>query len=123
MGAGKPPGVVAAPDPRMVKLSNEMVRLYKELFGRGPSSARSEYAGPDCVVVTLRESMTPAETTLAKLGEHQRLRDTRLYFQHAREADLRDVVEGILGRKVVAFISGIDVERDVSAEIFYLQPS
>jgi uncharacterized protein YbcI len=28
-------------------ISNGMVRLYKDLFGRGPGSARTYFAGPD----------------------------------------------------------------------------
>ena len=31
------------------EISREMVRLYKELFGRGPTKARTEFAGPDIV--------------------------------------------------------------------------
>jgi uncharacterized protein YbcI len=32
------------------------------------------------------------------------------------------VIEQILGRKVRAFISGIDTAKDVSSEVFYLEP-
>jgi uncharacterized protein YbcI len=105
-----------------LRLSNEMVRLYKDLFGRGPSTARAHFAGPDCVVVTLERSLTPAEQSMVELGELQRLRDMRLFFQHAREQDFRAAVERIVGRRVRAFISGMDVEQDVAAEIFYLHP-
>jgi uncharacterized protein YbcI len=105
-----------------LKLSNEMVRLYKELFGRGPASARAHFAGPDCVLVTLEQSLTPAEQTMVELGEYQRLRDVRLFFQHAREKDFREATERITGRRVRAFVSGMDVEQDVSVEIFYLEP-
>jgi uncharacterized protein YbcI len=105
------------------ELSREMVRLYKEQFGRGPTKVRTEFAGPDLVVCTLEKSLTPAEISLAGLGEHQRLRDTRLYFQHATEDKFRDVVERVVGRKVRAFISGTDTKEDVSAELFYLEPA
>jgi uncharacterized protein YbcI len=105
-----------------LRLSNEMVRLYKDLFGRGPSTARTHFAGPDCVIVTLEQSLTPAEQSMVELGELQRLRDMRLFFQYAREQDFRASVEQIVGRRVRAFISGMDVEQDVAAEIFYLQP-
>lgn len=97
-----------------------MVRLYKEQFGRGPTKARTDFAGPDTVICTLEDSMTPAERSLAALGEHQRLRDTRMYFQYATEGEFVGIVERVLGRKVRAFISGMDTNRDVSAEIFYL---
>jgi uncharacterized protein YbcI len=103
-------------------VSNEMVRIYKDLFGRGPTRARTDFAGPDILICTLENSFTPAEQTLADLGEHQRLRDVRLFFQHAREADFRESIEAITGRTVRAFISGVDTRRDVSAELFYLEP-
>lgn len=105
-----------------LQLSNEMVRLYKDLFGRGPATARTHFAGPDCVVVTLERSLTPAEQSMVALGEYQRLRDVRLFFQHAREQDFRDAAERITGRRVRAFISGIDVKQDVASELFYLHP-
>ena len=110
-------------DPRnaaLAQISREMVHLYKEQFGRGPTKARTSFAGPDVVVVTLENTFTPAERRLAEMGEHQRLRDTRLYFQHATEEQFLAVIEGALQRTVRAFISGMDTRKDVSAEVFYL---
>jgi uncharacterized protein YbcI len=106
----------------LAEISRGMVRLYKEQFGRGPTRARSDFAGPDTLVCTLEDTLTPAEHRLAQMGEHQRLRDTRLYFQHATEAQFCSVIESLLKRKVRAFISGIDTDKDISAEIFYLEP-
>jgi uncharacterized protein YbcI len=103
------------------RISNEMVRIYKDLFGRGPTQTRTHFAGPDLVVCTLEGSFTPAERTLAEMGEHQRLRDARLFFQYAREQDFREAVESITGRRVRAFISGTDTRQDVSTELFYLE--
>jgi len=99
-----------------------MVRLYKDLFGRGPTHARTDFAGSDTIIVTLEDTLTPAERSLADLGEHQRLRDIRLFFQHARAEDFREVIERVTGREVRAFVSGMDTSADVSAEVFYLQP-
>ena len=106
----------------LAQLSIEMVRLYKEQFGRGPTRAASHYAGPDTLICTLENSLTPAEQTMAALGEHQRLRDVRLFFQHATEAKFRNAVTSVTGREVRAFISGMDTHKDVSAEVFYLEP-
>jgi uncharacterized protein YbcI len=111
-----------AGQPIQLALANEMVRLYKELFGRGPTKARAHFASNDLIVVTLEESFTPAERKMVEMGEHQRLRDVRLFFQHARERDFRDAVERITGRRVRGFISGSDTHRDISAELFYLEP-
>jgi uncharacterized protein YbcI len=98
-----------------------MVGLYKEQFGRGPTRARSDFAGPDTLICTLEDTFTPAERRLADMGEHQRVRDTRLYFQHATEVEFCAVIERHLGRSVRAFVSGIDTNRDVSTEVFYLE--
>ena len=104
------------------EITNAMVRLYKELFGRGPTKARTNYAGPDTLVATIQNSLTPAERKMLDLDEHQRVREIRMFFQHASEAEFTGTVEEITGRKVWAFVSGMDTERDVSSEVFYLEP-
>ena len=106
----------------LAEVSNAMVRLYKELFGRGPTKARSGLSGPDTLISTLENTLTPAERNMAKAGEHQRLRELRMYFQHASEKEFIDAVEQITGRKVRGFTSGVDVHEDISTEVFYLEP-
>jgi uncharacterized protein YbcI len=103
-------------------IANEMTRLYKNLFGRGPTATRAAFAGPDIIVCSLEQTLTPAERTMVEMGEYQRLRDVRLFFQYAREDDFRGVIEDATGRKVRAFVSGIDVKEDISTEVFYLYP-
>lgn len=105
-----------------VQLTNEMVRIYKEIFGRGPTRARADWAGDDLLVCTLEDSLTPAERKMTELGEDQRVREMRLFFQHTCEADFRESVERITGRKVRAFTSGTDTVEDVSSEVFYFEP-
>ena len=95
----------------LMDVSNTMVRIYKEQFGRGPTRARSNWAGPDALICVLEETLTPTERNLVKLGEHQRLRDTRMFFQHARVRGFCEPVERITGRKVRAFQSSIDTGR------------
>jgi uncharacterized protein YbcI len=107
----------------LMQISNEMVRLYKTQFGRGPTKVRTNWAGPDTLISTLENSLTPAERNMVRMGEHQRLRDTRMFFQYASESEFREVVERLTGREVWAFVSGIDAERDVSSEVFYLKPN
>jgi uncharacterized protein YbcI len=106
----------------MVELSNGMVRLYKDLFGRGPTKARTNYAGADIIIATLENSLTRAERNMAAAGDHERLRDLRTYFQYQAEDEFREVVERVTGRTVRAFVSGIDTRQDVASEVFYLHP-
>jgi uncharacterized protein YbcI len=114
-------GAVADRSP-MLEISNAMVRLYKEAFGRGPTKARAQFAGPDTLVIILESSLTVAERNLVAMGEHQRLREARLFFQYALEDQFRAIVEQALGRRTVAFVSGIDTRRDVAMEVFTLEP-
>ena len=107
----------------LMEVSNAMVRLYKEMFGRGPTKARTNFSGSDTLVCTLEQSLTPAERNMAKAGEHQRLRELRMYFQHASEKEFIGAVEQITGRKVRGFVSGMDVHQDIATEVFYLEPS
>src|SRR5436189_4704406 len=101
----------------LLEVSNAMVRIYKQQFGRGPTRARSDWAGPDTLLCTLEDTLTSAERKLVKMGEVQRLRDTRLFFSYACEEDFRATIESITGRTVRAFISGTDAAQDVSCEL------
>jgi uncharacterized protein YbcI len=105
-------------------ISNEMVRLYKEQFGRGPTKTRTHWCGPDVVAVVLEDTLTPAERNLVKLGEHQRLRDVRMFFQYATVAEFCEPIERLTGRKVRSFVSGLDTEVEgLAVELFVLHPA
>lgn len=104
-------------------ISNEMVRIYKDQFGRGPTKTRTNWSGADVIVVTLEDTFTPAERALHRMGEHERLRDLRLLFQYVEIKSFCEPVERLTGRKVRAFISGIDTEVDLACEMFILHPA
>jgi uncharacterized protein YbcI len=106
-----------------LEISNTMVRLYKEQFGRGPTKAKTHWGGTDLITVVLEDTLTPAERNLVKMGEHQRLRDLRLFFQYASVREFVEPIEAITGRRVRAFFSAIDTEADgMSIESFVLYP-
>ncbi len=108
----------------LMQISNEMVRVYKELFGRGPTKVRTHWAGPDTVVSVLENTLTPVERNLVKLGEHARLRDLRTFFQYSAVKDFCEPVERITGRKVRAFHSSVDTHVEgMAIEAFNLHPA
>jgi uncharacterized protein YbcI len=108
----------------LMEISNAMVRLYKEQFGRGPTRVRTHWAGKDALVVFLEDTLTPAERSLVRMGEHQRLRDTRMFFQYATVREFCQPVERITGRKVRSFLSALDTEVDgLAIETFVLHPA
>ena len=110
------------PDRTLRDISKAIVALYKEQFGRGPETVWTRYSGPDAILTVLGNSLTPVERTMLQMGEEQRLRDIRTMFQHATEPQFRAAVEEITGRRVIGFMSGIDVRNDLSSEVFTLEP-
>ena len=107
----------------LMEISNVMVRLYKDQFGRGPTSARTYWAGPDALMCILEDTLTPAERNMVKLGEHQRLRDTRMFFQYASVREFCEPIERITGRKVRGFHSSVDSEAEgQTVEVFVFYP-
>ena len=105
------------------EISNAMTGLYKEFFGRGPTITRTHWSGPNALTTFLEDTLTPAERNMVKLGEHQRLRDTRMFFQYATVREFCEPVERITGRTVRSFQSSIDSEVDgLSVETFIFYP-
>lgn len=100
-------------------ISNEIVRLQAEYYGKGPTRAKT-YIVEDLVVVVLEESFTRAEKTLAERGERDAIEHIRRRFQQQMADDFTSVVEQATGRKVRAFLSETNIDHDVSVETFLL---
>jgi uncharacterized protein YbcI len=103
-------------------LASAVVGIYRTHLGRGPRSASTLHNG-DVVTVIMREVMTHAEKTLAQSGSWLDVTNMRRLFQATMETDLREAVERLTDRKVVAFISGNHVDPDVAVETFILDAS
>jgi len=109
------------PTSLLASVSNAMVALHKEQFGRGPVTARSYFAGPDTLVCVLEDALLPAERKLVEMGDHQRVRESRVAFQVATTDEFITAVEQIVGRKVRAFASATDVVQNVVFENFVFE--
>jgi uncharacterized protein YbcI len=107
----------------LAAISNAMVKLHKEQFGRGPTHARTNFAGRDTLVCTLENALLPAERAMVEMGEDQRVRESRTFLQAATASLFTDAVEEILGRKVRAFSSAVDPMPGVVFEIFAFHPA
>jgi uncharacterized protein YbcI len=107
----------------MTAVSNALVALHKEQFGRGPTGARSYFAGPDTLIGILDGALLPAEQALVEMGEQQRVRDARLFMQVATADRFTSKVEEIVGRKVYSFTSALDPDNAIAYEIFLFEPA
>ena len=91
------PAAPVAPDARpsgtlSAAISNAVVGLLHNYTGRGPTRARTTI-GADTIVVTLRDSLTKAERTLADHGQSLEVLAMRRAFQGAMRDDLVAAVE------------------------------
>jgi uncharacterized protein YbcI len=102
-------------------VSNAMVALHKEQFGRGPTKAQSHLAGPDALLCVLEDALLPAERTMVEMGEQQRVRESRMFLQVATAEQFIAAVEEITGRTVRAFASATDPDRGVVMENFVFE--
>jgi uncharacterized protein YbcI len=103
-------------------VSNAMVALHKEQFGRGPTRVKSHFAGADALLCVMDDALLPAESRMVDMGEQQRVRETRMFFQVATAAEFIETVETITGRTVRAFASASDPDSAVVMENFIFEP-
>ncbi len=103
----------------MIELSNAMVALHRECFGRGPGAARS-FVNEDMAVCVLTDIYTPVEQALIAAGQAEHVRRTRGLYRDVVESEHRLRAEQILERPVTAFLSVVNVDPDVAIEVFLL---
>ena len=103
-------------------VSNAMVALHKEQFGRGPTRVQSHFAGADALLCVMDDALLPAERTMVAMGEQQRVRESRMFLQVATADQFIATVERITGRTVRAFASATDPDKEVVMENFIFEP-
>ena len=100
-------------------ISDGLVGLLKEYYGRGPEQAKT-YVHDDLVVCLLRGGFTPVEQTLKEGGYGDAVITQRMAFQEVMRERFEQVVEHATGRRVVGFMSGNQQEPDMICEVFVL---
>jgi uncharacterized protein YbcI len=104
----------------LAQITNGIVGLFRELYGRGPTKAKSYMLDDRYVFVALEDTMTTVERTLAERGQGPLVRQVRLTFQEIAADHFTAVVERATGRRVQAYHSQLSVERDLGFEFFVL---
>jgi uncharacterized protein YbcI len=106
----------------LARISNGLVHLHTEFYGKGPERAKT-YRLNDMVVCVLHDGLTQMERTLVESGGERTVHETRQLFQEARASAFRRVVEEATGRRVVAYTHQLHVNPDFAVEIFVLDGS
>jgi uncharacterized protein YbcI len=105
--------------PLRQELSNAIVSLFKEHFGRGPADCRT-YLEPDLVVVVMTGGYHAAEQTLFEAGKWHEVRQARMSWQDTMQVRFVDTIERLTGREVKAFMSANHQAPDITVELFVL---
>ena len=101
-------------------ISNSIVRILRERYGRGPMKAKT-YALDDIIVVVLRAGgFTAAEQTMIDSGEPERVVEMREDFQRVIAQDYKKTIEQLTDRRVLAFLSNAHVEPEITLEVFFV---
>ena len=100
-------------------ISDGIVALLKEFYGRGPDRTKT-YVNGELVVCLLRGGFTRVEQTLREGGHGEDVIRQRMAFQEVMRERFTRVVEDATGRKVIGFMSGNQQEPDMICEVFVL---
>jgi uncharacterized protein YbcI len=106
----------------LTAISDGMVALLKEFYGRGPTRAKSYYED-DLVVCVLRGGFSRVEQTLLEGGRGLAVIHQRMEFQDLMRKRFEAVIERATGRSVIGFMSGNQQHPDIMCEVFILAPT
>ncbi len=109
------------PGAQASEISREMVKLMRRTAGRGPTKARTTIAR-DHVLVVFQETLTDGERVLVANGFTDRVQEVRSAYQSVLRDEAVAMVERVLGRRVIGFMSNNHFDPDLAAELFVLAP-
>jgi len=104
----------------LAAISTNIVAMLREHYGRGPTNAKT-YVVDDIIVVVMRGSgFSPLEQTIMDSGEPELVIAMREDFQRVMARRFRQMIEDLTGRNVVAFVSRVHVEPDITMQSFFI---
>jgi uncharacterized protein YbcI len=118
-GAGRPVLEPLQGGRLLADITNRIVALMREHYGRGPIKAKT-YVLDNLITCVLSDGFTAIEKTMMAGGEPERVLEMRRDFQRYMKIRYSEMVEELTGRKVLAFLSQVHVEPDLTVEMFLL---
>jgi uncharacterized protein YbcI len=103
-------------------ITREVVRLTKEIAGRGPVKGKT-YMSDECVLVLLRDGHTTSEATMAGSGRQRQVAQTRVDLNEDERQRFVDVIEQHTGRKVIGFMSSSQQDPSLISQVYVLDTS
>ena len=99
------------------RISNLMVGLQKEFYGRGPDRTKS-YMVDDLLFVVMRGGVTRAEQTMLDFGQQDLVRNFRQQFENEMTKRLVGGIEQLTGRTVLTYQTQILFDPHIICQIF-----
>jgi uncharacterized protein YbcI len=104
---------------RLAEISNAIVKIFSEYYGRGPTKAKT-YAFDDYVLCVLEDILTTVERTLVESGQEALVRAVRLRFQETVADQFKSAVAEVMGRPVIAYHSQVTFNPSIGFGMFVL---
>jgi uncharacterized protein YbcI len=102
-------------------ISTGMVHIYKEMVGKGPTTAWTEISD-NIVVTVLADSLTKGEKTLTAAEHAEKVRQLRRTLQSAMSERMTKLIEETLQREVICLLSDHSPDPDYAVEVLLLAP-
>jgi uncharacterized protein YbcI len=103
----------------LAEITNRIVALVREHYGRGPIKAKT-YVLDNLIVCVLSDGFTAIERTMMEGGEPEKVLEMRRDFQRLMKSRYSELLEELTGRKLLAFLSQAHVEPDLTVEMFLM---
>jgi uncharacterized protein YbcI len=116
------PAVTPPRGEQLAAISTRLVQLLREAIGKGPTRCKTYWAGDDIVLVLAGGGLLKSEETLFRAGRSEQVMESRRVLHEVLEQPMREIIEEVVGRRVIAFMSASHDDPDLMAEIFVLEP-
>ena len=103
----------------LAEITNRIVALMREHYGRGPIKAKT-YVLDNLIVCVLTDGFTTIERTMMEGGRPDRVLEMRRGFQQLMKERYTEMIEELTGRSVLAFLSQAHVDPDLTIEMFLM---
>jgi uncharacterized protein YbcI len=104
---------------KLASISDALVKVHKDVCGRGPTNARCFVSG-NALVCLFFGGLTTAEHTLIESGDLAAVDAHRRALHQRIGGPARKVVEEQLGRRVTAMTLAVDPANELETAVFVL---
>lgn len=103
-------------------ISTHIAGIYKTTYGRGPTKIAT-FLLPDVVMIVLEDLNTPAQDTLAGLGDHGLVEAGHQRLHQVMVPQMQAAIEQTLERQVRGCVSGFNSALNAATNTFLLVPA